>query len=292
MPNRLALVTGTSSGIGEEVAHQLLERGWNVGGIARRAVAMNSSAYDHFTIDLADVERLTSNLESHGGPRLRDGGLNRLALVNNAADVALLGQVDQLEAAGMLQAYAINTVAPVLLMGWVLRTTLPRTPVRIVNVSSGAGVEPFPGLGAYGSTKAALRLAGMVLGAELDMLAAAGAPRDATVNSTFAWPPLEKRLEPGRHRDPDRAWGAGRDVVIVVRCGVVPLVEEVFQIHLDPDVPAHSVVSSRVKAGKAWQGHYIAYGGIHLVLVDHSQAKTQFPDHLIAVPHRDDIPRH
>src|SRR5215204_593672 len=181
MPNRLALVTGTSSGIGAEVAHQLLERGWNVVGIARRAVAMNSSAYDHFTIDLADVERLTSNLESHGGPRLRDGGLNRLALVNNAADVALLGQVDQLEAAGMLQAYAINTVAPVLLMGWVLRTTLPRTPVRIVNVSSGAGVEPFPGLGAYGSTKAALRLAGMVLGAELDMRAAAGAPRDATV---------------------------------------------------------------------------------------------------------------
>jgi benzil reductase ((S)-benzoin forming) len=80
----------------------------------------------------------------------------------------------------MLQAYAINTVAPVLLMGWVLRTAGPRVPVRIVNVSSGAGVDPFPGLGAYGATKAALRLAGMVLGAELDMRTA-GNSRDATI---------------------------------------------------------------------------------------------------------------
>lgn len=182
MPNRrLAIVTGTSSGIGEQVARQLLQRGWEVIGIARRAVALDSPGYAHCSFDLGEVTRLTAGLEKQIGPRVRDGALTRLALVNNAADVALLGQVDQLEANGMLQAYAVNTVAPVLLMGWVLRTAAPRVPIRVVNVSSGAGVEPFPGLGAYGNTKAALRLAGMVLAAELDMRAAAGAPRDATV---------------------------------------------------------------------------------------------------------------
>ena len=182
MPNRrLAIVTGTSSGIGENVARQLIQRGWEVIGIARRAVAMDSPGYAHCALDLAEVARLTPGLETQVGSRLRDGGLTRLALVNNAADVALLGQVDQLEPAGMLQSYAVNTVAPVLLMGWVLRTAMPRIPIRIVNVSSGAGVEPIPGLGAYGSTKAALRLAGMVLAAELDLRAAGGAPRDATV---------------------------------------------------------------------------------------------------------------
>ncbi len=182
MPNRrLAIITGTSSGIGEKVARQLLQRGWEVFGIARRVVAMDAPGYAHCSLDLADVDRLTAGLEKHAGSRIRDGGLARLALVNNAADVALLGQVDQLEATGMLQAYAVNTVAPVLLMGWVLRTAVPRIPIRIVNVSSGAGVEPFPGLGAYGNTKAALRLAGMVLAAELDMRAAGGTPRDATV---------------------------------------------------------------------------------------------------------------
>lgn len=142
---------------------------------------MDSPGYTHSSLDLADVARLTAGLEKQIGSRVRDNGLTRLALVNNAADVALLGQVDQLEPAGMLQAYAVNTIAPVLLMGWALRTAPPRIPLRMVNVSSGAGVEPFPGLGAYGNTKAALRLAGMVLGAELDLRAAGGAPRDATV---------------------------------------------------------------------------------------------------------------
>jgi NAD(P)-dependent dehydrogenase (short-subunit alcohol dehydrogenase family) len=142
---------------------------------------MDAAGYAHTSLDLADVARLTAGLEKQIGSRVRDKGLTRLALVNNAADLALLGQVDQLEPAGMLQAYAVNTIAPVLLMGWVLRTAPARISVRIVNVSSGAGVEPFPGLGAYGNTKAALRLAGMVLGAELDVKAAGGAPRDATV---------------------------------------------------------------------------------------------------------------
>jgi benzil reductase ((S)-benzoin forming) len=129
--------------------------------------------------------------------------------VNNAADVALLGQVDQLEPAGMLQSYSINTVAPVLLMGWVLRTTAPRVPARIVNVSSGAGVEAFPGLGAYGATKAALRLAAMVLAAELDMRAGAGTPRDVTVWS----------YEPGVVATPmqEAVRGATADTVPIVQ---------------------------------------------------------------------------
>src|SRR5215210_259386 len=106
MPNRrLAIVTGTSSGIGEKVARQLLQRGWEVIGISRRAMAMETPSYAHCSLDLADVAQLTPGLETQVRSRLRDGGVTRLALVNNAADVALQGQVDQLEPSGMLQAY-------------------------------------------------------------------------------------------------------------------------------------------------------------------------------------------
>jgi NAD(P)-dependent dehydrogenase (short-subunit alcohol dehydrogenase family) len=209
MPTRrLAIVTGTSSGIGEKVAHQLLERDWEVIGIARRAAPIKTRGYTHCSMDLGDVDRLTASLDMQVAPRVRNGDLTRISLVNNAADVALLGQVDQLQPAGMLQAYAINTVAPVLLIGWLLRTAAPRVPVRIVNVSSGAGVEPFPGLGAYGATKAALRLAGMVLAAELDMRGA-GTPRDVTVWS----------YEPGVVATPmqDAVRGATADTVPIVQ---------------------------------------------------------------------------
>ena len=179
--HRLAIITGTSSGIGEELAHQLLARDWHVIGLARRVAPLSAPGYTHYPVDLGDLTRLATRVEAEFGPRLRDPALSRLALVNNAADVALLGQVDQLDPERMLQACAVNTVAPVALMGWVLRAASPRVPTRIVNVSSGAAVEAFPGLGAYGATKAALRMAGMVLAGELDLRAANGAPRDVTI---------------------------------------------------------------------------------------------------------------
>lgn len=178
---QLAIVTGTSSGIGHELARQLLDHGWHVIGLARRPAALSNPAYVHASIDFGEVAQLAAQLDAQLGPLVRASTITRLALVNNAADVALLGQVDQLDPAGMLRAYAINTVAPVLLMGWVLRATPPHVPLRIVNVSSGAAVEALPGLGAYGATKAALRMAGMVLATELDLRAANGAPRDASI---------------------------------------------------------------------------------------------------------------
>ena len=233
MPNRrLAIVTGTSSGIGEKVARQLLQRGWDVIGIARRAAPINSPSYTHCSLDLADVEQLTPSLERQVRPRLREGGVTRLGLVNNAADVALLGQVDQLEPGGMLQAYAINSVAPVLLIGWMLRTAAPGVPVRIVNVSSGAGVEPIPGLGAYGMTKAALRLAGMVLAAELDMRAAGEISRDATVWS----------YEPGVVATPMQ------QAVRTSTAETVPIVQVFKDLHAHgqlraADLPATEIVS-------------------------------------------------
>lgn len=233
MPSRrLAIVTGTSSGIGEEVARQLLQRRWEVIGIARRTVDLGDPGYVHCSFDLGDVDRLTTEMDHRLGSRVRDAGLTRLALVNNAADVALLGQVAQLEPKGMVQAYAVNTVAPVLLVGWVLRAAAPGIPIRIVNVSSGAGVEPFPGLGAYGATKAALRLAGMVLGAELEMRAAAGGRQDATIWS----------YEPGVVETPMQ------EAVRSSSAETVPIVQVFHDLaahgQLRPaDVPAREIVS-------------------------------------------------
>ena len=51
-------------------------------------------------------------------------------------------------------------------------------------MSSGAAVIAYPGLAAYGSSKAALRMAGMVLGVELDEAVKRGdVERDAAILS-------------------------------------------------------------------------------------------------------------
>ena len=229
---RLAIVTGTSSGIGESVARQLLENGWSVIGVSRRPAASLGPKYSHVQLDLTSVANLPDALDAKLGSKVRSADLARIGLVNNAADVALLGQLDQVDPAGMLQAYATNTVAPVVLSGWVLRTAPPRASVRIVNVSSGAGVEPLPGLGAYGTTKAALRLAGMVMAGELDAREGGGAPRrDATIWS----------YEPGVVATPMQT---------AVRSSTpesVPIVQVFHDLHaagrlLPPEVPAAAIV--------------------------------------------------
>jgi NAD(P)-dependent dehydrogenase (short-subunit alcohol dehydrogenase family) len=94
--------------------------------------------------------------------------LQRIGLVNNAADPGLLGPIAQLDARRLPGVFATNTVAPVWLMGHLVRHAPAAAAIRIVNVSSGAALNAFPGLGAYGASKAALRMAGMVLATELE----------------------------------------------------------------------------------------------------------------------------
>jgi len=145
-----------------------VSRGWRVVGISRRAATLSDRAYLHLRFDLSDVASLSNGLEAVIGRLVSVPRLTRVGLVNNAADLALLGPVAGADPAAMLRALAVNVVSPTWLMGLVARRVAGDAPVRIVNVSSGAGLRPLPGLGAYGSTKAALRLLGQVLASELD----------------------------------------------------------------------------------------------------------------------------
>jgi len=137
-------------------------------GVSRRPGQIESPHYSHLRLDLAETAGLIPVIEEQVGPIVSDPAMHRLALVNNAALVGLLGAIEQLDPAELLKVYAVNVAAPISLLSWLLRRSHPGAAIRIVNVSSGAAVQPFPGLGAYGSSKAALRMIGMVLGVELD----------------------------------------------------------------------------------------------------------------------------
>lgn len=168
MSDRIAVVTGTSSGIGAAVAGQLLQKGWQVVGIARRVSVLKDDRFRQLSIDLRDVQEAPRTIEREIAPLLDGQPWQRVALVNNAAMAGDLRPLETLGATDLLDAFALNVVMPMWLMGFVIRHARPEAAVRIVNVSTGAAVHPFPGLGAYGASKAALRMAGMILGQELD----------------------------------------------------------------------------------------------------------------------------
>jgi len=182
MSEKLALITGTTSGIGRALAAELLERGWAVVGIARRDGQLHHPGYRHLRLDLSDPHSLAASVQTELATPLRDASLQRVGLVNNAATAAPLGPLEHADPGALMSAYALNVVTPAWLMGYFCRTCRPGISLRIVNLSSGAAVHPVPGLGPYCGAKAALRMTGMVLAAESD---ARNAPSPGTSRPTI-----------------------------------------------------------------------------------------------------------
>ena len=168
MNDRLAIVTGTSSGIGLALARRLVEQGWQVIGAARRNCPVDDEAYHHVRVDLGDGDSLRRFMKEEIRPALDQEGFERIALVNNAALMGALGWLRDSDPDRLSTMFAVNATAPIVLMGWITRQVEPETALRIVNVSSGAAHSPIPGLGDYCATKAALRIAGQTLAGELE----------------------------------------------------------------------------------------------------------------------------
>lgn len=176
-PDRLAVVTGTSSGIGAAAARQLLDLGWRVVGCSRRSVDLAHPHYQHECLDLGQLDGLKAWADRVLAPLLAAEAWARVGLVNNAASADLFGIAAFVDPTSLLRVFTINAVAPTYLMAFVGRCAPRATPLRIVNVSTGAAAHPLPGLTAYGSSKAALRHAGATIAAEWSSTVPHATPR-------------------------------------------------------------------------------------------------------------------
>jgi len=146
-------ITGTSSGIGLELANALLQHPENhVLGICRRQ-AIEHPRYTHHKLDLCNIE-LVSDFHFD-----IVGDESELILVNNAGwvgEIAALGSGFQ-DHDAIIESYQINLVAPTLLVNQFIsqiRDLLCRK--VIVNISSGAGGYPVPSWATYCASKAGI----------------------------------------------------------------------------------------------------------------------------------------
>jgi NAD(P)-dependent dehydrogenase (short-subunit alcohol dehydrogenase family) len=163
----LAIVTGASRGLGRALAGGLAAAGWELVIDARDGVAL-AGAGDEIgpaaTVIPGDITDPAHRGALAAAAR-RLGGVD--LLVNNAG---ILGPSPQPRLADypldtLRDVYEVNVVAPLALTQLVLPTLRSRRG-GIVNITSDAAVEAYPGWGGYGSAKAALEQASRVLAAE------------------------------------------------------------------------------------------------------------------------------
>lgn len=162
MTRQIAIITGTSAGIGEALADRLLNDGWRVIGIARRPVEKLEPTYQHIQSDLGDLDDLVGSLLPSLEKPLRARLWGRMALINNAASIGQLRDIERSDPRVLASTITTNTVAPTALMSLIARICPTGVPLRVVNISTGLAHRALAGCGDYCISKAGLHMAGQV----------------------------------------------------------------------------------------------------------------------------------
>ncbi|MCS7057437.1 MAG: SDR family oxidoreductase [Meiothermus sp.] len=149
---RVALVTGASSGIGLEIARQLIAHGVKVGLLARSQEKLtqlaaelgNSLALPADVTRYEEVERAVARLEAHFG------GLDYL--INNAG-IGIFKPVHELSPQEWRQVIDTNLTGPFYATKAAVPAMLRSGGGHIVNIGSMAGKNAFAGGAAYNASK-------------------------------------------------------------------------------------------------------------------------------------------
>jgi len=198
----VALITGASKGLGYALTHALADQGWSLvvdargqEELERLSAELDPSRTQAIVGDVTDAghrRQLVESAQRIGGPHL---------LVNNASYLGpspqpLLRDYPHDE---LRRVFAVDVFAPLDLVQRSLPALLANRGV-VVNVSSDAAVEAYPGWGGYGSAKRALDHLSAVLAAEEPELRVyafdPGDMRTAMQQAAFPGEDISDRPEP------------------------------------------------------------------------------------------------
>ena len=154
---KIALITGTSSGLGETIAKHLLANDWVVIGVSRGKSTIIHSCYTHFRVDISDsdsVKNLFINLNSFKFD----------LLINNSAVFEYQSFIET-------PVQTIDKIIDINLKGSMYVTKnalhLMNKNSRIIFINSVAGLEELENQSIYCASKYGLTAFAGVLGKEL-----------------------------------------------------------------------------------------------------------------------------
>jgi short-subunit dehydrogenase len=211
-PGSTALITGASSGIGEEFARQLAARGHGVFLVARREDKLRALADDLARLHGIRAEVASADLEDRAAAEALPGivaerGLDVEVLVNNAG-FTTVGDVhaNPDRQLGMVR---VNIEALVALTSAWLPAMVERGRGAVIQVASVAGFQPIPVQAVYAATKAFVRSFSEAVSAELK-------GTGVTMTALCPGPVATEFLEAGGFKNespgPSFIWSTAEDV--------------------------------------------------------------------------------
>lgn len=148
------IITGTSRGIGFELAKQFADAGHRVLALSRNTETINALNHSNITAISFDIvkEEAISDLS-----KMLKNEFSRVDILINNAGFLVNKPFEELTSSDFMQSYQVNVFGPAAL----IQTVLPfmNSEGHVVNISSMGGIQgsvKFPGLSAYSSSKGAI----------------------------------------------------------------------------------------------------------------------------------------
>ncbi|KVK88111.1 short-chain dehydrogenase [Burkholderia cepacia] len=151
-PNKVALVTGASSGIGRAIAHRLAKEGLKVYALGRDAAALDALAKE------CDATPIAVDLQDTSPLRELFDRVEIDVVVNNAGLLPAIAKFGECSPDDIDRMIDVNLRAPLRIAQMALDGMLKRRRGHLFFIGSSAGRFPHPNTAVYGATKAAISM--------------------------------------------------------------------------------------------------------------------------------------
>jgi len=151
------ILTGASRGLGLAMAGQLRARGHRLLTLSRRPnVELDGPGVEQWAVDLSQPAETAARLRAWVAALPRQG-IGSLTLINNAASLAPLVPLGEVDADELSRALRVGLEAPMLLCAAFLGASSDLSvPRKVLNISSGLGRFAMAGSAVYCAAKAGL----------------------------------------------------------------------------------------------------------------------------------------